>query len=94
MSMTRTLNSPITIEEVTRFCDAKIPEGASKCPRCGHDNWGLLDESSDGVAGIAISNEHSLMNSMYAVMLLNCQNCGFVAPHAKSVIVKWLNENE
>ncbi len=90
----RTIETPLSLDEIKRFFQARIQNG-SLCPRCGEDAWSYPQEDEAGrILGLCIMGERNSLSGIYATFVLDCTNCGFVSPHAKNVIVKWLNEVE
>ena len=90
----RTLSTPLPVEEIQKFAEAKLLSGSS-CPRCGVQDWEYTDESvSQETLGLNIIDQSHRASGLFATIVFKCRNCGFVAPHAKNVVVEWLNDHE
>ncbi|TFF19120.1 hypothetical protein E3C22_20320 [Jiella endophytica] len=89
----KTIRSPLTAEEIRRFLDATIGSD-QPCPRCDTRQWIYPQEDENGqMLGLSITDASGNISGVYTTIVLHCANCGFVSPHAKSVVVNWLNEN-
>ncbi|WP_427024420.1 hypothetical protein ACP4J4_00145 [Aureimonas ureilytica] len=93
--MKRSLNSPLTAQEVERFIDAKVPADRRSCPRCGVDRWNLSQgESGNEMLGLSILDERQKQVALYPAIVFSCENCGFVSMHAKQTVLNWLEEED
>lgn len=90
----KTLRTHLTLTDAMRFAAAKFSKGAA-CPRCDNIHWEYVDESlTNEILGFGIINDQGSSSGIYATVVFKCKNCGFIAPHAKDIVVQWLNDNE
>lgn len=90
----KSISSRLEPAEIERFSAAKFPNGTA-CPRCGDRHWTYQDETpTNELLGLSIMGDRGETTGLYATIVFVCDNCGFVAPHAKSVVVNWLNDHE
>ena len=91
------------LEAVGRLTDANIVQyllerGADpKCPSCGKNDWSVFNPARDGVMPFFFQPANTLVNNGIRVgggktipaMLMLCQNCGLIRPHAAMLIAQW-----
>lgn len=82
--------------KVHQFLEAK---GADcDCMVCGHDEWGLWHASQEGVVGGVLPpgrrDGHYLLSGGRPVLLMECQNCGFIRLHSYSKYLAWLKNRD
>jgi hypothetical protein len=80
---------PTDIDEIHEFLNSRGVKAV--CPRCDTRNWVLNREPSPwaGFWGANRLREFSLDSPIYEVILLVCDNCGFVSPHSRVAFDKW-----
>lgn len=90
---------PVTENELRSYLIAK---GTSdKCFSCGTDQWFLDSGENDIYRGIPWADAGEGRSLVYldertsamAVVLMTCQNCGFVRMHDLYMILLWLHYN-
>lgn len=82
------MSSDINAGLLRSFLDEKGVR--EQCPRCGSFEW-VVDSDSPwgGFWGANSKDEYSLDSPIHEVLLITCENCGFVSAHAKSIFDKW-----